>query len=190
MAVSILQICVIAVVTMTAVQIPKSSSHQPAPVTDPVAYAIYATLVPQMWARYSKNMLVLKRETDTVLACRLSPSAAADPEWDVVAKNFKQENTRPRLLMAELPIKEPYRLIPLAEIVADNARLALKYPGQWQRRPESMEYAAVSAVGFNAAKTKAIVAARVGGGGIVLSMELREGKWVPAANAIGCGWAT
>jgi hypothetical protein len=158
-------------------------------VTDPKAYAIYATLVPETWAHYSKNTLVLQRETDTLLACRPSRSAAADPEWDIVAKNFKQENTRPRLLMAALPIKGPYRLVPLAEIVADDARLALKYPGQWQRRPESMEYAAVSAVGFNAAKTKAMVAVRVGGGGTVVSMELREGKWAYAAKGIGCGWA-
>lgn len=46
----------------------------------------------------------------------------------------------------------PYSLIPRADILADNARLALTYRGTWQRRPESMKYAAVSAVGFNAGR--------------------------------------
>jgi hypothetical protein len=45
--------------------------------------------------------------------------------------------------------------------VADDARLGRMYPGTMQYRPESMKYAAVSAVGFNAGKTKAIVSVRL-----------------------------
>ena len=69
-------------------------------------------------------------------------------------------------------------IVPRAEIEADDARLALKYPGMWQRRPESMEYAAVSVVGFNPAKTKAMVYVRLRSSGRVQSMERREGGWV------------
>jgi hypothetical protein len=58
----------------------------------------------------------------------------------------------------------------------------------WQRRPESMEYAAVSAVGFNPAKTKAIVYVRLRMSGSIHSMELLEGKWVPAKHRNGCMW--
>jgi hypothetical protein len=71
-----------------------------------------------------------------------------------------------------LPLGD-YRLIPLAEIKADDARLEQEYPGGWQRRPGSMEFAAVSAVGFNTAKTKALVYIRLRSQ--IHLMELREG---------------
>lgn len=86
-----------------------------------------------------------------------------------------------------LPVDIPYRLIPRAEIVADDARLALKYPGQWQRRPESIEYAAVSAVGFNATKTKAIVYVRLRSNGGLYWIEKRRGKWDSTPRG-GCTW--
>jgi hypothetical protein len=72
--------------------------------------------------------------------------------------------------------------------VADDACLALKYPGIWQRRPESMEYAAVSAVGFNDAKTKAIFYVRSRQSGNISAHEFREGIWV-AAKRSSCGFA-
>jgi hypothetical protein len=65
--------------------------------------------------------------------------------------------------------------------------LAIKYPGPWQRRPEAVEYAAVSAVGFNSMKTKAIVYVRLRSSGNFYFMEKRAGKWTNAPHA-GCGW--
>jgi hypothetical protein len=79
-----------------------------------------------------------------------------------------------------MPMTLPYRLISRADILADDARLARKYPGQWQRTPGSLEYAAVSAVGFNAARTKALVYMRLRMSGDLLRMELKEGRWVAA----------
>ena len=80
----------------------------------------------------------------------------------------------------------PYRFVSRADIAADDARLALKYPGIWQRRPETIEYAAVSAVGFNADKTKAIVSVSLRSSGSLYWLEKREGQWVQAQG--GCGW--
>jgi hypothetical protein len=94
---------------------------------------------------------------------------------------------RVRVLEWLLPTDTPYRLVPRADILADDARLALTYRGTWQRRPESMKYAAVSAVGFNAGKTKAIVSVRLRsmrGMVDIHFMEIREGKW---AN-VPLGW--
>jgi hypothetical protein len=74
--------------------------------------------------------------------------------------------------------------------LADDARLTLKYQGTWQPRPESMKYAAVSAVGFNASKTKAIVSVRLRsmrGMVDIHFMEMREGKWVKVPLA-RCRW--
>jgi hypothetical protein len=78
-------------------------------------------------------------------------------------------------------------LVPRALILADDARLEMKYPGMWQHRPGSLEYAAVSAVGFNAARTKALVYVRLRMSGDILPMELRNGKWVKAQVGV-CGW--
>ena len=86
-----------------------------------------------------------------------------------------------------LPVGIPYRLISQAEIKADDARLERKYPGIWQRRPESIEYAAVSMVGFDSTKTKAVVYVRFRSSGNVYWMQKREGKWVHAPHG-GCGW--
>lgn len=111
-----------------------------------------------------------------------------DADWESVGSNFKRENARTWLLRAALPVEIPYRLIARAEIQADDARLAVKYPGIWQRRPGEMEYAAVSAVGFNTAKTKALVYIRLRGRGTFHAMELRDGKWAGARGIGGCGW--
>jgi hypothetical protein len=177
---------IVGTVTVALVQSSRAGT-QLDPVTDPDAYAIYAVLVPQAWARVSKDTLLLQRETEAPPSRCGSSGPASDHEWVAIENNFDQENTRIRLLQAMLPIDISYRLIPGAEIQADDARLALKYPGIWQRRPESMEYAAVSAVGFNPTKTKAMVYVRLRSSGNVHAMEIREGRWVGAQRP-GCGW--
>ena len=134
----------------------------------------------------SKDPLLLQQETDTVMACH-SGSPPGEIGWAAVENSFNAENAGVRLLRRLLPIDLPYRLIPHAEIAADDARLALKYPGQWQRRPESIEYAAVSAVGFNATKTRAIVYMHLRMSGAVYWIEKRQGKWDPTPRG-GCHW--
>jgi hypothetical protein len=179
-------IFVSATVTVAIVQPPGAATQQLEHVTDPDAYAIYAVLVRQAWATRSKDTLLLQQETETSSLCR-SSVPVSDPEWVAVENNFKQENARGRLLERLLPIDISYRLVPRAEIQADDARLALKYPGIWQRRPGSMEYAAVSMVGFNPTKTKAMVHVRFRSSGGVHAMELRDGRWVDAQRG-GCRW--
>ena len=51
-----------------------------------------------------------------------------------------------------------------------------------------MEFAAVSAVGFNAAKTKALVYIRLRGSGQIHLMERRDGVWVGFKGGQRCGW--
>lgn len=156
-------------------------------ITDPDAYLIYTAVVPPLWATQSKDPLVLQRETETVVPCR-SSVPITDPDWAAAEKSFKQENARPKLLRPVLPIKERYRLIPRTEIEADDARLAAKYPGNYNRRPESLEYAAVSAVGFNSGKTKAIVYVRLRSRGDLHLLERSNGQWVHVSVRGGCSW--
>jgi hypothetical protein len=154
---------------------------------------VYAAVIPQTWAAVSKDVLLLQQETegmeDRWSSC-LPSITNAGPEWDAVAVVFRQENVRVRVLERLLPIDTPYRLVPRADILADDARLARMYPGTMRYRPGSMKYAAVSAVGFNAGKTKAIVSVRLRsmpGMVYIHFMEIREGKWANVPLG-GCRW--
>jgi hypothetical protein len=182
---------VIALATVVFGQFPNAARPQFESVKDADAYAVYAAVVPTVWATKSKDALLLQQETEGIEAmstCLSSSSAVtAEPDWNVVEMNFKQANAKTRVLERALPVDIPYRLIPRADILADDARLALKYPGTWQRRPESMEYAAVSAVGFNPTKNKAIVYVRLRSRGNIHNLELRDGKWAVARRSRGCG---
>ena len=171
---------VIGTITLALVQ---PMSGQPLkPITDPDAYAIYATLLPSIWKR-SDELIVLVQETTTE-SCRVSRL----PEgWDGVQEDFDRQNTNVWALQPVLPLSD-YRLIPRAKIQAADARLKEEYPGIWQRRPGSMEFAAVSAVGFNAARTKALVYIRLRSSGQIYLMERRDGQWVASREGLRCGW--
>ena len=160
------------------------------PKTDADAYALYATLLQPRWEQYARvnGPMLLQRETEGPLTGTCSAFLAAmSGEWAEVARSFQRENKRVRVLQAAVPMTLPYRLISRAAILADDARLSRKYPGRWQRTPGSLEYAAVSAVGFNAARTKALVYVRLRMSGDILRMELKDGRWI-AAQGSACGW--
>ena len=128
------------------------------------------------------------RKTETVTPCR-SSRPISDSEWVAVEKSFRQENARSKLLQPILQIPGPLRLIPKAEIETDDARLRLKYPGRYNRLPESIEYAAVSAVGFSPDKTKAMVLVRLRTQGAVQMLERRGEEWARAyVTGGGCQW--
>src|SRR5688500_9149741 len=118
--------------------------QEPLPESDSDAHAIYARLLQDAWSNRPKDTFLLQRETETMTPCRLTPPP--DPAWVPVYEDFLKQNVRSRLLGSELKMNVPHRFIARADIEADDARLAIKYPGQWQRRPESLEYAAVSTV--------------------------------------------
>jgi hypothetical protein len=177
----------VATLALLTIAIP-TTAQEPKPVTDRDAYALYAQLVPPAWAQVSNGPLLLQRETESSFSCTggLKPPSQ---EWQSAFDSFSKENARVQLLQSVLPIKIPYRLISRAEIEADDARLAVKYPGTWMRRPESMEYAAVSAIGFNPERTKAVVYVRLRMSGLLHMLEKRQsnGPWAPSPLG-GCGW--
>lgn len=186
MGVSSAATSVIAAAIFGLAELPSTVPQAPSALTDPDAYAIYAVLVPTLWKTVSKDVLVVQQETEFERDC--GDRSVAEPQWAAVYKNFEQENAVVRVLRPVLRLDIPYRLVRRAEILADDARLALKYPGRWQRRPESLEYAAVSAVGFNEGRTKAMVYVRLRSSGTTYAMELREGRWVHAVGPAACGW--
>jgi hypothetical protein len=164
-----------------------ATSQEPESVTDPQAYVLWGLLVPFVWNNRTRDPILLQRETET------THFGCGDPEapsraWRSAVDSFRRQNKRVQLLQPLLPKDVRYRFISRAEIEADDARLAIKYPGSWQRRPESLEFAAVSAIGFNGNKSKAILYVRRRDSGGIYFMEKRDGKWVHAPTLSRCGW--
>src|SRR2546428_7539623 len=99
---------VVAIVTIAFAPLPSGAQQQVESVTDPVAYAVYAEVLPAAWATVSKDILLLQQETediDAVSNCLSSSSdATADPEWDAVQASFKLANAQVRVLRRTLPV--------------------------------------------------------------------------------------
>jgi len=150
------------------------------------AFAVYATVL-QGRRDEVKEPLVLQAETEAPRTCAGLLDGMTG-EWAEVANNFRRENARVRVLQSGLPLGVEYRVIPTATILADDARLAAKDPRRRNApRPGSIKYIALSAVGFNAARTKALVYVRFRTehfSDALLMKELKEGKWVTGPQ--GC----
>ena len=172
-------------VIVVSTQSPNAPQRPTEPIRDVDSYAIYSTLLPRAWSNKSGHVMLLQQETVQNSLCS-SSKGAPDADWAVAERNFKAENRRVGLLLNDmLKLEIPYRLIARAEIAADDVRLERKDSGGSQRLPESKEYTYVSAVGFNASRTRAIVHV-----GLRRSyayeywLEKREGKWI--VTKFGC----
>jgi len=180
-------------VTLLLAMLALGSSQTPVPgppstassfVSDPESYDIYAKVLSTI---DRPNELLLQQETEPLPTDACDRAITTDdPEWKIVLSNFRRENAEVRLLRP-FTINRPFHFVSRAAIEADDARLALKYPGTWQRRPESIDYAAVSAVGFDWSRTKAIVYVRTRSQGDLLPMTFRDNEWV-RADVNACGW--
>ena len=113
---------VVGIVVFAIAQAPVA---QPRPMMDPDAYAIYATLLPRV-AGQRDGVILLVQETTTRIQC-IPPLPKG---WDGVRKDFDRQNATSWMLRAILPTDTAYRLVPKAEIDADDARLEREYPGR------------------------------------------------------------
>ena len=167
------------------------------PKTERDAFSVYATLFQPTALQPDRlkyegltEPILLQAETDTPTSCE-ALLAGMSGEWAEVASNFRRENTRARLLRAGLPLGVKYRLVSRKEILTQDARVVAKHPVSGNApRPGSIRYIALSAVGFNAARTKALVYARfrtLHYSNELLMKELKDGKWVTGPRACGGG---
>jgi hypothetical protein len=113
---------VIGTVALALVQ--QTSAPPLKPITDPDAYAIYALFLPKV-SPQRDAVILLVQETTTTIRC-LPPLPKG---WDGVRKDFDRQNATSWMPRAAVPTDVPYRLIPKAEIEADDARLEREYPG-------------------------------------------------------------
>jgi len=118
---------------------------------------------------------------------RCTPSTPVDAGWRAAYDAYRQQNAGPQILDPTLlTINVSYRLLSRSAMEADDVRLAAKYPGRWQRRPETVQYAAVSAVGFDPTRTKAVVGVHLRDTGQVHLLEQGEASWIEVPG--GCVW--
>jgi hypothetical protein len=148
-------------------------------------YAVYAAVLAS-----AQPPVILMRETEwTASRCSALVSELSG-EWREVAQDFRDRNARTWLLQPGASLGFAYRLISRPEIEADDARLAKEYPFRSNApRPGSIKYIAVSAVGFNAARTKALVYVRERTAHVSDGLSpwiLSGGSWVRDPNGQSC----
>jgi hypothetical protein len=183
---------VIAIVTIAFAPVSGRAQSEATAITDPEAYGVYASVLPQCGGAAPQN------RSDSSVRRRASEKCCV--VWDrSLGVHWLQSGNRPRPRSRRpTPVNTSccrclhtdigYQLTPRTDIEADDARLTLRYPGMWQRRPESLDFAAVSAVSVSAARDKAIVYVTLRSRGDLVSRELRDGQWRAVADRFDCGW--
>src|SRR4051812_30379736 len=146
------------------------------------AYTVYAS------ALGLKAGVSLMRETEGPSDACSDFTGQLSGEWREVGKDFREKNARTWLLQPGVFAFE-YRLVSKAQILADDARLAKQYPvASNGPRRGSIEYVSVSAVGFNAARTKALVYVHTRMQGSFLRLIRSGGRGVCDPQGSICTW--
>jgi hypothetical protein len=177
-------------------------------IEDPEANAVYAALL-QNWKKRdpeSTRDIRLFQETRQPIS-RCGEKGFVARGWEPAVENFRQANAHRWLLKTGADLGMPYAMITppaleeiLRAVVQDPApRRGGGYEPGLRMLP--VRYTALSAVGFNADRTFALVGEERhcnhlnDAGDTVLCMqggitpwEKIGGQWVPSRNADACGW--
>ena len=160
---------------------------------DAEAYEVYSAILPTEWPWQAPNAksLVIRSETKGYKMCR-RPEAESEKIIGQAISEYVKLNKDTRLLKRGLNIEKPYELIPF-----DELRSALKQGGWenfYKQYPNSGGWIELSAVGFNADKTVAVVymghhSWSLSGGGRFHVLQKKDGKWTPLkSKGPRCGW--
>lgn len=123
---------------------------------DSEAYEVYSAILPLEWPWRGANAksLVIRDETTSYEMC-LRPEAEREDLIGPAISAYVKLNKQKWRLTHEFPIKKMYSLITSDEL--ESARKEGGWENFYKRYPDSGGYIAVSAVGFNADKTVAVV---------------------------------
>ena len=184
-------------------------------ITDPEAYAVYAAVIQERLRTEDKpgRELALLQETRAGMDC-VDPDRAkrVEPEWRPVVESFRKQSARVRIILSGFNLGVPYSIVTvdqLRELMRD-AGYSKKSPGSnglgldvFARFPRG-RLVALSAVGFNAERTRALVAMqfnclpsweprtespRVCYGGQHFTLEKKSARWYIVRDvSVGCHW--
>ena len=179
---------------------PPPSSSQ-APIDDPAAYAVYATLLADHeLVRMGAKTLVIRQETTnpTDRAC-LPSGEAMETDWRPVLEAYNAANAAVHSVLGGDRLGRPYTVVSAARIEAvfkDSVQGAV-WDAFHRRYPDARGYVEVSAVGFDAERRRAMVylAHHCGllcGGGQVYLLEKVDGTWrkVDPPGLQRCYWVS
>ena len=167
-----------------------STDNQPKPYEDAEAYEVYGAIL-RPWQVAKAKSLVIRSETKGYKMC-LRPDGESEKIIGQAISQYVKLNEKNWLLKRGLSIKKPYVLAPF-----DKLRSALK-PGSgenfYKQYPNSSGWIELSAVGFNADKTVAVVymghhcGGLCGSGGFHV-LQKKDGKWAPLTwKGSSCSW--
>ena len=121
-----------------------------------------------------------------------------ETDWKPVVDSYRSENAQPRVVRPNHKLGLPYEVAPAATLAAFfkmNRATSDSWNAFYRRYPGSGGYLEVSAVGFDAAKTRAMVylahsCGSLCGGGQHYLLEQVEGTWREAKipDLIQCMW--
>jgi hypothetical protein len=167
--------------------------EQPEAYSDADAYEIYSAILPSEWpmsAAHAKE-LVIDSSTKNNKMC-LSPDRESEALLRPAISDYVKKNDKTWILQPTFSLGVPYRLI-----AADELKSIFE-SGGWQSfrglHPDSGGWIELSAVGFNADKTVAVVykghhCGMLCGGGDFHVLEKKDGKWSPLKwKGSSCGW--
>ena len=173
----------------------------PAPLlTDPDAYAVYAAVIPKEWpvqAAHAQRLVI--QETTTVSRnCLPTGEGLKAAPWKEVMDDFTGQNATARTLISAFPIDRPYDLVRESDMMAPfKDRQSDGWKAFYDAHPDSGGYLMMSAVGFDAAKTRALVylghaCGWLCGGGTFHFLEKEDGRWheVAPTNITVCMWVS
>jgi hypothetical protein len=154
-----------------------STDNRPKPYEEAEAYEVYSTIL-RPWQVAKAKSLVIRSETKGYKMC-LRPDGESEKIIGQAISQYVKLNEKNWLLKRRLSIKKPYELAPY-----DKLRSALN----------SRAWIELSAVGFNADKTVAVVymghycGGLCGGGGFHV-LQKKDGKWAPLTwKGSSCVW--
>lgn len=175
-------------------------------VDDPDAYAVYAAVIQRPFSSGDKPLssVAILEETRSQSNCQ----SKVDPEWQPVWLAYDRANSVVRFLRSDADLGLPYTLISLAtvkDLLLKAGNDGTRTRGGWTEAYTSFpnnKLLAVSSVGFDPSKTRAIAALQYNcglhkesvirdydchGGGHVPLVKT-EGRWARASNVSACGW--
>src|SRR5262245_10807545 len=168
--------------------------------TDPDAYAVYAVVIakesPALNLRTKR--LVIQEATTVFRDCLPTGEGLKAAPWNEVMDDFARQNVTTRTLIAAFPLDRPYDLVREADITAPfKDRKADGWKAFYKAHPDSGGYLMMSAVGFDAAKTRSVFylghsCGWLCGGGTFHFLEKEDGRWheVAPKNVNICFWVS
>jgi len=172
-----------------------NQSSQPTAYDDDEAYDVYSAILPSEWPiSYAKaKRLVIRAETKAYKMC-LRPEKESEGLVGPAISDYVKANEKTWLLQNNIRLAVPYKLVGSHEL--QTSIEGSGWDGFYKQYPDSGGWIELSAVGFNADRTVAVVymghsCGNLCGGGSFHVLQKKDGAWVALDwKGISCAWAS